>query len=158
MVLGHIFYTYNPQNLFEDKKMRSQIHPSHHEPLSEISTKLIRLILKMPIDEQNQLYQSLIHGQSDKVTIKREHPRKNYFMTADCVIDERLHHGYIKNISPSGLFIEMESPKELDRGVPVMLTFSHPDCKDYVKTKGRIARVEKNGIGVHLNDSISFFN
>lgn len=138
--------------------MNSQVYPSHHEPLPEISAKLIRLILKMSADEQIQLYESLMREQSNKRDRRREHPRKKYFMTADCVIEERLHHGYIKNISPSGLFIEMESAKDLTPGVPVTLTFSHPDCKDYVKTKGKIARVEKTGIGVHLNDRISLFN
>lgn len=132
----------------EDKKFH------YKDNVSEITSKLIGFILHMSPDDRRQLYMDLKLKYSDK---KRKHVRKNYFMVVECAVENRFHQGYIKNISPSGMFIEMNTAKTIATGAPITMTFSHPDSKKHIKTNGQIVRVENAGIGVHLSDTIPLF-
>lgn len=122
--------------------------------LSEITSKLIGIVLKMPPEDRQKLYDDLKLKFDNK---RREHNRRDYFMIAECAVGDRLHQGYIKNISPAGLFIEMDVSRRITPGVPITLTFSHPDSKNHIKTRGKIVRVDDNGVGVHLNNLIPLF-
>ena len=122
--------------------------------LSEITSKLIGIVLRMPPEDRRKLYDDLKLKFDNK---RREHTRRDYFMIAECAVGDRLHQGYIKNISPAGLFIEMDVSRRITAGVPITLTFSHPDSKNHIKTRGKIVRVDDNGVGVHLNDLIPLF-
>ncbi len=126
----------------------------YKDNVSEVTSKLIGFILKMSPDDRRQLYMDLKRRYSNQ---KRGDVRKNYFMVVECAVDNRFQQGYIKNISSSGLFIEMNNPKTIVPGTPITMTFSHPDSKNHIKTNGQIVRVETSGIGVHLNDTIPLF-
>ena len=122
---------------------------------SGITAKLIQIILHMPPDKRRTLYEDL-KDRYDKM--KREHPRRDYFMIAECLVADQMHQGYIKNISPAGLFIEVTPSNQIEPGSKITLTFSHPDTKGHIKTTGKIVRVEDKGIGVHLDNLIPFFS
>lgn len=128
--------------------------PSEMDP-SDVTTKLIQIVLHMPPDERRMLYEDL-KGRGDQK--RREYPRKDYFMIAECLVADKLHKGYIKNISPVGLFIEVNPSKQIEPGSKITLTFSHPDSTGHVKTTGKIVRVEDKGFGVHLDNLVPLFS
>lgn len=137
--------------------------PFHGNNLSEVTSKVIRIILDMSPDDRLQLYDDLKNcyknysNFSNSCKMRRVHGRKNFLATADFTVGGRLFQGYIKNISQGGLFVEMEHSKKLYQGTPVTLSFCHPDGNGHIKTKGKIARVADAGIGIHLNSLISKF-
>ncbi|MDZ7830605.1 MAG: PilZ domain-containing protein [Desulfobacterales bacterium] len=124
--------------------------------ISAITARLFRLILKMPPEERRELLEDLESRQDAK---KRQYPRKDYFMDVQYVINERLYDGYIKNISPAGIFIETahEDTKTIQSGDPVILTFEHPDSKNPLKITGDVVRVEEGGIGVNFHQLLTTF-
>jgi len=131
----------------------SSMQKSH---ISAITARLFRLILKMPLEERRKLLEDLESRQDVK---KRQYPRKDYFMDVQYVINERLYDGFIKNISPAGIFIETdyEDIKTIQNGDPVILTFKHPDSKDPLKITGDVVRVEEGGIGVNFHQLLTTF-
>lgn len=131
-----------------DKKISYKDYPS------EVTSKLIDLISKMPHSDRIKLYEELQPKYNNK---NRKHTRRDYFTMVDCAVDQRLHRGYIKNISPSGLFIEMDTSKKVLSGAAITLTFSHPDSTEHVKARGKVVRVEDSGIAIHLSDKIPLF-
>lgn len=135
--------------MIEDKASPSEMDHS------DVTTKLIHIILQMPPDERRMLYEDL-RGRYDQK--RREHSRRDYFMIAECLVADQLHKGYIKNISPVGLFIELNPSKQIEPGSKITLTFSHPDSTGHVKTTGKIVRVEDKGIGVQLDNLIPLFS
>ena len=126
--------------------------------ISAITARLFGLILKMPVEERRQLMEDLEARQGAQ---QRQFSRKDYFMSVQYVIDERLYDGFIKNISPAGLFIEIahEDVKSIRVGEPIILTFKHPDSQKPLKITGEVVRMEEGGIGVSFHQLLTtFFN
>jgi hypothetical protein len=134
--------------MIADKKVSYMDYPS------EVTSKLIEIISKMPHTDRIKLYEKLQLKYSNK---NRKYTRRDYFTVVECAVEQRLHKGYIKNISPSGLFIEMDTSKKVLSGSAITLTFSHPDSTEHVKARGKVVRVEASGIGIHLSDMIPLF-
>ncbi len=128
--------------------------PAQSNDLSAITAKLFGIILKMSLEERRELLAQLETQQNDK---KRQHPRRDYFMVVEYAVEDRLFSGYIKNISPGGLFIEMDLSEKLAPGQRLTLTFTHPDTGKHIKTHGEIVRIENSGIGVHFDNMIPLF-
>ena len=128
--------------------------PAENNDVSAITAKLFGIILKMPLEERRDLLADLETKQNAK---KRKHPRRDYFMVVEYAVEDRLFSGYIKNISPGGLFIEMDLSEKVAPGQRLTLTFSHPDTGKHIKTHGEIVRIEDSGIGVHFDDLIPLF-
>ncbi|MGM0453685.1 MAG: PilZ domain-containing protein [Thermodesulfobacteriota bacterium] len=128
--------------------------PAQNNDLSAITANLFGIILKMSLEERRELLAQLETQQNDK---KRQHPRRDYFMVVEYAVEDRLFSGYIKNISPGGLFIEMDLSEKLTPGQRLTLTFTHPDTGEHIKTHGEIVRIENSGIGVHFDNMIPLF-
>ncbi|MBS3757212.1 MAG: PilZ domain-containing protein [Desulfobacterales bacterium] len=124
--------------------------------ISAITAKLFGLILKMPVEERETMLAELEARQSPS---KRDYPRKQYFMSVQYVVNERLYDGFIKNISPTGMLIEAshEDTTDIHTGDPVILTFKHPDANEQVKVTGDIIRKDEEGIGVNFHQLLSNF-
>jgi len=124
------------------------------ENISAITAKLFGLILRMPIEERRELLSEL---EAKTGTKKRRDPRKDYFMVVQYSVGDKLSSGYIKNISPGGVFVETPSDilKDIARGNRITLTFSHPATQKNVKINGEIVRVEDTGIGINFDSRIS---
>jgi hypothetical protein len=133
---------------------------SKKESLSDVTSKLFDIISKMSHDDRLELYEDLRMKYLQK-TVKssndRKHTRRKCFSSVECAVDQRLHRGYIKNISSYGLFIEMDVSEKIKPGAKITLTFSHSDSIGHIKTYGKVVRVENGGIGVHLSDRIPLF-
>ena len=126
--------------------------------ISAITARLFGLILKMPIEERRKLMEDLEARQGAQ---QRQFSRKDYFMSVQSVVNERLYDGFIKNISPAGIFIEIahEDVKSIRVGDPIILTFKHPDSQKPLKITGEVVRMEEGGIGVSFHQLLNtFFN
>jgi len=77
------------------------------------------------------------------------HPREDCNVSADFVIEGRIHMGIVKNKSNSGVFVEaMES---FSNDQEITITFTVPGERKPIKRKGKIVRAGKNGFGVAFN-------
>jgi len=59
----------------------------------------------------------------------------------------------IQNISEGGVFIETAYPFRINKRLS--LIFSLPGVKDSINIKGKIVRVDHQGIGVKFNETLS---
>lgn len=124
--------------------------------ISAITARLFGLILKLPLEERKKMLSELEARQNPS---KRDYPRKQYFMSVQYVINERLYDGFIKNISPAGIFIEAphEDTSDIKTGDPVILSFKHPDSNDQVKIRGDVVRRDEAGLGVSFHQLLTKF-
>ncbi len=124
--------------------------------ISAVTAKLFGLILKMPLEEREKMLAELEARQNPS---KRKYLRKQYFMSVQYVVNERLYDGFIKNISPAGIFIETshEDTSDIKANDPVILSFKHPDSNEQVKLTGDVVRKDKDGIGVSFHQLLSNF-
>ena len=122
--------------------------------VSAITARLFGLILKLPVEERQKMLDELEYHER---ATNRQFSRKDYFMTVQYVVNERLYDGFIKNISPSGLFIDasLDEARGIETGDPIILTFKHPDFNEHVKITGDVVRIDENGIGVEFHRLLS---
>jgi hypothetical protein len=128
------------------------------DDFSIVTSKLIRVIMKMPLEDRFQLLKEL----EGKLQVEKNYNRRRY-NRQDCLIDvdytikDRLYKGFSINMSANGVFIE--SPRNISpkfvTGDQAMLSFDHPDKKEHVKITGKIARIDKRGIGVMFHQPIA---
>ena len=119
------------------------------EPIN-LSERLFKLIKEvMPEDEQISLLKAL----EAKKNIRRNSPRKKYSMDITyCTEDGCEHQGYLKDLSASGVFIEIdefdETIEDLIPGRKIFMRIPYPSHNKYVKKKGTIMRISSDGIGI----------
>ena len=124
---------------------------------SMVTAKLLGLIQKMPLEERLKL---LTHVErkllSDKNHRRREYDRQDYLINIDYMVKDRLYKGFSLNISANGVFIE--SSKNLlpnfSPGDQVILSFDHPGSKEHMKVSGKLARIDKKGIGIMFDQTM----
>jgi hypothetical protein len=133
-------------------------HRKKHCALENSLTKrIIRLFLKMTLEDRLRLLTELELKQQDALNgIRRKYYRQDCFIGVDYSIKNFLHKGFSTNLSANGIFIE--SPvgilSNCSPGDQAILSFDHPGKKEHMKVTGRIARIDKEGIGVMFNQPI----
>lgn len=111
-----------------------------------IISRLIDLITRMPLGEQQTLLEEL-EKKSSK--LKRRHHRKEIHTRVEYATKDFKERGFIKNISAGGVFIETRMPFRLRE--EISLDFNFPtDPPRRMKLHGKIVRVSPNGIGVEF--------
>ena len=114
-----------------------------------LSERLFELIKEvMPEDEQISLLESL----EARKNTRRDSPRKKYSMDINYSAEGSEHQGYLKNLSVSGVFIEIDEfdniIENLTTGQKIFMTIPYADHNKYVKAKGTIVRISSEGVGV----------
>ncbi|MCF6247227.1 MAG: PilZ domain-containing protein [Desulfobacula sp.] len=113
----------------------------------EVTSRLINLVLDMPVSEQLDLLNIL-----DSTGYKgvRKQPRtllKNpWVVMIDPEKKNSLTEHHIKDISRCGMLIETE--RTFNVGEKILLTFQMPASRKLFKIVGEVVRFQKNGIGV----------
>lgn len=113
----------------------------------EVSSRLINMVLDMPVAQQLDLLNTL-----DTTGFKgsRKQPRtalKNpWVVVIDPETKNESYSHHIQDISRCGMFIE--SDRSFGVGENVMLTFQMPASRKLFKLVGEVVRLQKNGIGV----------
>lgn len=114
--------------------------------LSERLFKLIKEV--MPEGEQIFLLESL----EARKNTRRDNPRKKYSMDINYSTGESEHQGYLQNISTIGVFIEIDefdnNIEDLTTGQKIFMTIPYANHNKYVKAKGTIVRISREGLGV----------
>ena len=116
---------------------------------TNLSNRLFKLIKEvMPEDEQISLLEAL----EAKKNTRRDSPRKKYSMDINYNSEEYEHQGYVRNLSVSGIFIEIDefddSIEDLVTGQKIFMTIPDTGHNKYLKKKGTIVRISSDGIGV----------
>ena len=117
---------------------------------SGITGRLLRLILRMPLNEQGKLLEELEKRFSFK---KRRHSRKSYFSVVDYAVQDDRHTDFAQNISSGGVFIGTAASLSVGQVVELRLPF--PFSREYVSISGEIAWRSDDGIGVKFNPTDS---
>lgn len=125
-----------------------------------ITQHLYKLVLEMPEDRRQQLFEQLLESPSepDAVTTvnldeddapMRQISRKECRLRAVCVFDANTFDGTITDISVVGMFIKTE--RSLPMGKPIRVSCRLPGQERPLILSGEIIRSEPTGIGIRLN-------
>jgi Tfp pilus assembly protein PilZ len=125
--------------------------------ISVVTSKLIGLILKMPLEDRRRLLTEVERNhEGQRNFIRRKHDRQDYMIHIDYMVSDRLYNGFAINLSANGAFIE--SPKNFlpnfSQGDQVILSFEHPTKQEHMKITGEVARIDKAGIGVMFDQAV----
>ena len=118
------------------------IDKDDYEDLS-VFDQLVEIISKMTDAEQEKLLDVLRKRKPEE----REQ-RISLYTEASFVVGSTTYRGFVLDMSSGGLFIETADPFEIGQEITINLKRSR-DAK-VIKVRGRIARVEHNGIGVQF--------
>ena len=110
-------------------------------------SKLFEIILSLNEDQQEML---LKQAERLPKREKRANDRnlchtKVFFSTS-----KHVYSSYIKNISPTGLFIETDEP--MQTGEKILMLFNIKGINKTLKIKGEIAHTANAGLGVKFKD------
>jgi hypothetical protein len=134
------------------------MNTSHKDDnISVVTSKLIGLILKMPLEDRRRLLTEVERQhQGQKNLIRRKYDRQDYLINIDYTVSNRFYNGFAVNLSANGAFIE--SPKSLlpnfSKGDQVIFSFDHPTKQEHMKITGEVARIDKAGIGVMFDQAV----
>ena len=118
------------------------IDEDEYEELS-VFDQLVVLISKMNDGEQEKLLEALKKRRPEQ----REERLETYTETI-FTVGSKDYKGVVLDLSRSGLFIETDELFSIGQEISINLKRSQ-DAK-IIKVRGRIARVESNGIGVQF--------
>ena len=113
-----------------------------YEELS-VYEQLVELISKMTDDEQEKLLEAL-----KKRRPQKREERKDVYIQTRFTVGGMEYKGVILDFSPSGLFIETD--ESFSVGQEISIKWERSQDAKIIKVKGRIARIESNGIGVQF--------
>jgi len=126
--------------------------------IAVITSKLIGLILKMPLEDRRRLLTEVErgHNKDGKRDIRRKYNRQDYLINIDYTVKDRLYNGFAVNLSASGIFIESSksSLPKFSPGDRMILSFDHPGREEHMKITGKIARIDDKGVGVMFDQAI----
>lgn len=118
-----------------------------------ITEQLISLIRQLSEEEQDQL----LHELKSRYPFyeRREHKRMEYAIDVTFLSPcGQTFLGYIHNISVGGFFIEISNQSEfediLSVGDEISIQIPQNNHTKYLKKRGRVVRIIKDGIGVQF--------
>ena len=130
--------------------------------VDNVRRRLFELISKLSYNEILELVEELESKIKLKIEV-RNYPRKPTKIEANIIVwDSTLSKTSthkisfkesIQNISDGGVFIETAYPFRINKRLS--LIFSLPGVKDSISIKGKIVRVDHQGIGVKFNETLS---
>jgi hypothetical protein len=120
---------------------------------------LYKLVLEMPEDRRQQLYEQLVEFPSEPAEITtvnldeedapmRQIQRKACRLRTVCVLDANTFDGTITDISTVGMFIKTERSYPVGKSLRVSCRL--PGVERPLILSGEIIRSEPSGIGIHL--------
>jgi hypothetical protein len=112
---------------------------------SNVATRLIELITAMSDDEQRDLLAKLEEGY---LAEKREHARKRYNVSVDCITSEGLQIGSLQNISVGGVLLRTNEINTFSFGQKIRLKVPIPNRQKPIVITGEVVRIDSRGIGV----------
>jgi len=118
----------------------------------KMQDEIIKRVRNLSLDQKKEILEILKVWQSGK---QREYKRLNTKTDIDVLVGDRVIQTDAKDISASGIFINVSGQFEINRDVRVV--FSVPGYDKPFKLKGRIVRVEQNGIAIKFENITPYF-
>ena len=115
----------------------------------EARRRISVIVASMSETEIRRLLKGLEKWQQSKLRDKRENHRENTSIYAFFESEDLSFREFIKNLSSGGLYFETKTP--LSTNKELFISFLHPESRALVKVKGRIVRVDSEGIGVEFD-------
>lgn len=124
----------------------------------KIIDEIVKRVQELNPDQKNEIIKSIQELNPDQTKIflqglrclqghrKREYQRLTQKIEVDAVVGNRVLQAETKNISAGGMYITTSGKFEIDK--PVRLIFIIPNSGPIFKLKGKIVRVETDGIGI----------
>jgi Tfp pilus assembly protein PilZ len=109
--------------------------------------KLFQTVINLGEEQQMALLQ---HAEELLLEEKRASVRKSCTIPISFSAYNRVYSNHIKNISPTGLFIDTRRP--LIVGDEIVMTFRLEGFDKPLKVKGEIAHATREGVGVEFSD------
>lgn len=109
--------------------------------------KLFEIILNLNVGQQEQL---LKLTENLFIKEKRANNRKSCCIPIYYATSDQVYSSQIKNISPTGLFIETE--KSLPNGEVIFMVFKLKGIDEPLKIDGEIVHANDDGIGVKFKN------
>jgi Tfp pilus assembly protein PilZ len=109
--------------------------------------RLLEIILSMSEQQQEAILkqaEALVKGD------RRNCDRKSCNLSVNFATSDRMHKGYIKNISRRGVFISAGAPVII--GEDVLMVFKVSTNAKSVKLKGEVAHATRWGIGIEFTE------
>jgi Tfp pilus assembly protein PilZ len=109
--------------------------------------RLLEIILSMSEQQQEAILkqaEALVKGD------RRNCDRKSCNLSVNFATSDRMHKGYIKNISRRGVFISAGAPVII--GEDVLMVFKVSMNAKSVKLKGEVAHATRWGIGIEFTE------
>ena len=150
-VISRLFEIIKYMSAAERKEFLSVIISNLSE--EEIQQLLPILIVNISESKRWNLLEKLETFQKSKLTELREHPRRPSFIPVECSSHEVSFTDFIQDISRGGVYIQTDGNFYV--GQTITLTFSLHKDEDVMSVKGKIARIDPNGIGVKFEKALS---
>jgi Tfp pilus assembly protein PilZ len=112
-----------------------------------VISKLFQIVLNLDEEQQEAL---LNHAEGLLSKEKRLGIRKFCNIPINFAAYDRVYSDHIKNISPSGLFIETQRP--LLVADEIIMTFRLEGLDKHLKLRGEIAHATRAGVGVEFKN------
>ncbi|UCD33552.1 MAG: PilZ domain-containing protein [Desulfobacterales bacterium] len=133
--------------------------PNQEVDKNEVTIRLIESILDLPEADQLNLLKDLEdkhsaknkHESSEGIVSQEEmrrHPRKTSLIAVDCTTHDVCFTNFIQDISRGGVFIETNAHFYV--GQQLKMNFSLPEIADTITVKGKVVRIDAQGIGVEF--------
>lgn len=120
----------------------------------EITSRLLNIILDMPIEQQLDLLDQLdISGYEGARRYARTYLKNPWIILIDPEKEKRSYDHFVKDISRCGMFIE--TSQTFSVGQKITIKFQVPTSKKVFKIIGEIVRHQKNGIGIKFKRRLS---
>ncbi|MFQ5485624.1 MAG: PilZ domain-containing protein [Desulfobacterales bacterium] len=114
---------------------------------NDVIDRLVELISGMPRDEQIVLLDKLENYQVDKSQYRtRKHERSHLVISVDYEALNEALRDYIRDISPSGVF--MESKESFTIGEEIVLSINFSDSGNPFKIPAEVIRTTSDGVGL----------
>ena len=121
--------------------------------ISVVTTRLINILLAMPMFERLELLEYLEEKLKHKN--RRKYPRGNYLTGVEIYTDNISAVGTIKNLGPDGLLIATKTLFHI--GDEVVVTFRLPNSEDLIQISAKIVRKSSEGVGIKFKMPILDF-
>ncbi len=114
---------------------------------NDVIDRLVELIYKMPRDEQISLLNKLEHYQLGEPNYRtRKYERSQCVISVDYESLDEAFKDYIRDISPSGIF--MESEETFTLGEEIVLSINFSDSGNPFRIPTEVVRTTSEGIGL----------
>ena len=122
--------------------------------LSEEESRRLLPILITHISEAKRwnLLEKLEKYEQSKLTEIREYPRRPSFIPVECSSHEICFTDFIQDISKGGVYIQTDGNFYV--GQSITLTFSLHKDEDVLSVKGKVVRIDPEGIGVKFEEAL----